>query len=175
MNEGLPPVRVVDDVPYCTLASSVRDSPVEADPVALFSLVLREGNARRADEATVRWAELIDDVGRVSPVGIDQAAIDFERRSFVTASPSRTDRVAPRLVSVGKREHSPRVNPLRGLAIVPDGACGSGWAQEKTPGSRISRLRGFKWREANGLRNSRRDISNTDHPERSGQSRSGSE
>ena len=70
------------------------DSPVESDAIAWPAFVFAERIARRADEATVRWeqdrgvralpAELIDDVGRVAPVGVDQTATDLHRRAVIT-------------------------------------------------------------------------------------------
>ncbi len=94
MRERLPPVRVVDDVADGSLAVDGGDSPVEPDAIAWPAFVLAERVRGRADETAVRWeqdrrvwalpAELIDDVGGVAPVGVDQAAADLHGRSIVT-------------------------------------------------------------------------------------------
>ena len=54
VNETLPVVRVVDDVPDRTFARDVRHHPVQPQPVAGLLPIFRHGLAARADIPSVR-------------------------------------------------------------------------------------------------------------------------
>src|SRR5262245_51136494 len=78
------------------LAVDVGHAPVVTDAVARLALVFGERLARRTHESTVAWkddagvgrlaAELVDDVRRRAPVGVDHTALNPQHRSVV-ASP----------------------------------------------------------------------------------------
>ena len=54
MNEALPEVGIVDDVPDRTFARDVRHHPVQPQPVAGLLPIFRHGLAARADIPAVR-------------------------------------------------------------------------------------------------------------------------
>ena len=86
MDEALPVVRIDQDMAHLASALDGGHAPVESDPLALFALVLAEGDARRAYVAAVARhdqtgvgtlaAELVDHVRGLALVGVDQTAFD---------------------------------------------------------------------------------------------------
>ena len=92
-DKALPVVRVEDDVPDGPLATDVRHPPVVADAVADRLLVLAHRLRACADVLAVRRdddvrkrrlaAELVHDVGRLSPVRVHKALLDPHRRTVV--------------------------------------------------------------------------------------------
>ena len=96
LDERLPEVGVIDHVTDCPAAGDGRDAPVEAHAVSGDLLVFAHRLRGRADVAAVARkhdvrplglpAELVHDLGRVAPVGVDETALDLERRS-VAAEP----------------------------------------------------------------------------------------
>ena len=93
VQKRLPVVRVVDDVPHGAFAMDIGNTPVVSDAIPRASLVFRERLTRGTDETTVAWhhdpsmerltGELINHVGRQTPVGIDQTAIDTQCCSVI--------------------------------------------------------------------------------------------
>ena len=113
VHERLPEVRVVDGVAHGTLAGRVRDPPVEPHPVARLHPVLAEADRPSADEATVTRqqdprigrlaAELVDDIGRSAPVGVDEGSGRYGVRPVVVApSPPSAARYHPATFSSSK-------------------------------------------------------------------------
>ena len=93
-----------------------------------------------------RWIHCRDSSNRKLSAHNSAAAISNGCGVMIRRPLARTSRGGngvSRLASAGKREHSPRRNPLWHRVIVPGEGLGFRRAQEKTPGSRISRLRGL--------------------------------
>ena len=88
VNKTLPVVGVVNHMPDCPLSGDIRHHPVESETIARLLAVFRHGLGTRADISAVGRqknsgvdalaAEQIDDVGGLSPVGVDESLFDFQ-------------------------------------------------------------------------------------------------
>ncbi len=94
IDKRLPPVGIVDHVTDCALAMNVRDTPVESYAITWPATILAERQTRRTNETTVAGddhsgvfglpTELVDNVSRLPPVGIDQTTTDAHRSAVVS-------------------------------------------------------------------------------------------
>jgi hypothetical protein len=104
-----------------------------AEAVAAFALVLIERDGGRADEAAVAGhddagmrrlaAELVDDVGALAPVGINEQPVDGEGRTVVAVPTAVEQLVATGLQAGidGALQSGTRLRSAEGVLEIPKG------------------------------------------------------
>jgi hypothetical protein len=94
VDKRLPPVGIVNYVTYCPLTMDIGDTPIESYAITWSAAILAKRQARSADEATVAGddhsgvfrlpAELVDHIGRLAPVSVDQTSTNAHRSAVVS-------------------------------------------------------------------------------------------
>jgi len=94
VDKALPVVGVDQDMPNSAFAGRIGNPPVQPDPVSFFAFVFGEGNRRGPDVFAMTGqdnpgklglpAELIDYICGLSPVGVNQTAVDLHLQAVLT-------------------------------------------------------------------------------------------
>jgi hypothetical protein len=103
MHEGFPVVGVIHHVPNGSFPMDIWNSPVVTNAIPRATLVLGKRLTGCSDEPPVAGnhnpcmsalpTELVDHIGRSSPVGIDQASLDSHHGTIIS-SPFPTNQIS---------------------------------------------------------------------------------